>query len=151
MNRQDKPLTVVSGLAVRDGKILMGLRKATRKRPNLWELPGGKVEVDIDGNHVEDDREALIREWEKEGILIAGDVGDWIAQTPVLDLEIRFIVNLYAVTIHTQRPPFTFNYEDIDWIDPGHAVQRLPCVPSFYLHYPAIRAHVASLARKDKP
>jgi 8-oxo-dGTP pyrophosphatase MutT (NUDIX family) len=32
---------VVAGLLLRDGKALLGLRKAGGKRGGLWEMPGG--------------------------------------------------------------------------------------------------------------
>ncbi len=38
------PLTVVAGLIVRDGALLLARRDERRDQPGLWELPGGKVE-----------------------------------------------------------------------------------------------------------
>lgn len=37
---------VVSGALIHDGRVLMGLRKKSGLRPDLWELPGGKVDPD---------------------------------------------------------------------------------------------------------
>lgn len=39
-----QPLTVVAGLIVRDGALLLARRDERRDQPGLWELPGGKVE-----------------------------------------------------------------------------------------------------------
>ncbi len=52
---------IVGGALFRDGKLLMVKRTKDRILwPNLWEIPGGKVE----GN--ESDEEALIREFVEE-------------------------------------------------------------------------------------
>lgn len=134
IERTTRPLTVVSGMAVNShGKVLMGKRRLVGKRPGLWELPGGKVEVDERPN------EALVREWREEMDLTAV-VGGWIATTPVLDLEVHFVVELYHVELVPYDEPKKLDHDDIAWWDPAYAVERLPCSPAFYLHYPAIRA-----------
>lgn len=53
-------LLVVAGLALVDGRVLLGKRKATGKRGGLWECPGGKVDPG------ENPKDALIREWREE-------------------------------------------------------------------------------------
>lgn len=123
---------VVSGMAVWDGKVMMGKRRATGRRPELWELPGGKVETG------EEPKVALSREWREELDLVVV-VGDWIATTPILDLEVRFVVELYHVELVPHDEPKALDHDAIGWWDPAHAVERLPCSPAFYLHYPAIR------------
>lgn len=115
------------------GRILMGKRRSVSKRPGLWETPGGKVEEN------ETRQGALTREWQEELDLVV-TVGSWIATTPVFDLEARFYVELYYVVIvDTGSPWKKLDHEDVAWVDPAHAVERLPCSPAFYLHYPAIR------------
>ena len=129
-------MCVVSGLAVSptNDRILMGKRRSVSKRPGLWETPGGKTE---DG---ETPQSALVRDWHEE-LDLKVTVGDWIAMTPILDLEIRFIVELYHVEIvNTGSLWKKLDHEDVAWIDPALAVERMPCSPAFYLHYPAIRA-----------
>lgn len=129
-------MCVVSGLAVSDenSRILMGKRRSVSKRPGLWETPGGKTE------DWETPGLALIREWREE-LDLEVTVGDWIATTPIFDLETRFIVELYHVEIvHTGSLWKKLDHEDVAWIDPAMAVERMPCSPAFYLHYPEIRA-----------
>lgn len=128
-------MCVVSGLALNQssGRILMGKRRSVNKRPGLWELPGGKVEEN------ETPQDALPREWREELDLVI-TVGDWISTTPILDLEVRFVVELYHVDIvDTGTLWKKLDHEDVAWFEPAFAVERLPCSPGFYLHYPAIR------------
>lgn len=141
MEHMKRPLQVVSGMAVRSGKVLMGKRKRTGLRPGMWELPGGKIEVDVEGDPVEFPRQALMREWMEElGIEI--DVGDWIGTTPVLSLEVSFVVDLYHVEFEG-RDPDALDHDEIGWFDPLHAVKHMQCSPAFYCHYPAIREWLA--------
>lgn len=134
-----RPGCVVSGMAAKDGRILMGKRRLVGKRPGLWELPGGKIDVDVEGDPVEHPRNALVREW-KEELDLDIEVDDWLAVTPVLDLEVPFMVDLYHVTFEGRMPTEHNSHDDIAWFEPAFAVERLPCSPAFYLHYPAIRA-----------
>lgn len=111
----------------------MGKRRSASKRPGLWETPGGKTE---DG---ETSEAALVREWREE-LNLEIVVGDWISTTPILDLEVKFIVELYCVEIVSTELWEKRDHDDIAWIDPVFAVERMPCSPAFYFHYPAIRA-----------
>lgn len=135
-----KPMCVVSGLALNpaNGRILMGKRRSVSKRPGMWETPGGKVEINPDtGDEVERHVDALRREWLEE-LNLGVTVGDWIATTPMLDLEVKFTVELYHVNFDTGSLQM-LDHEDVAWFDPDFAVERMPCSPAFYLHYPAIR------------
>lgn len=126
-------LRVVSGLAVRDGEILMGKRPPGKLRGGLWETPGGKVEPG------ESAVTALAREWKEElGISIA--VGPLIS-VAMFDLEVMFAVELYAV----DSLPSEFSraqaidHTEIAWVPPRDAAKFYPCSPAFYVHYPQIR------------
>ncbi len=128
-----RPMWVVSGMAIdAEGRMLMGKRRGVGKRPGLWELPGGKVEAE------ERPEAALAREWREE-LDLEVTVGDWIASTPILDLEVRFVVELYHVEPASHRGLKKLDHDDVAWWSPEYAVERLPCSPAFYLHYPAIR------------
>lgn len=54
------PILLVSGLFIRDNKVLLGLRKNTRDYPNHWSVPIGHVEAG------ESENEAFIREMQEE-------------------------------------------------------------------------------------
>lgn len=142
-----RPMSVVSGMAVdKTGRLLMGKRRMVGKRPQLWELPGGKIDVDTEGDPVEFPRVALAREWMEE-LNLQVTVGDWIATTPILDLEVKFTVDLYHVVIDGAQRMEQLDHDEIAWWEAAYAVQQLPCSPAFYLHYPAIRAWL--LRRRD--
>lgn len=52
--------TVVAGIVEREGKILIGRRRADQPHPLKWEFPGGKVEAG------ESPHEAIVRELREE-------------------------------------------------------------------------------------
>jgi mutator protein MutT len=62
-------LEVVSGVIIRDGRILLTQRKATQDFPFHWESPGGKVEGMGESHH-----SALRRELEEEVGLTSVDI-----------------------------------------------------------------------------
>lgn len=128
---------VVAGLLYNEtvGDMLMGLRKPGKKRPDLWELPGGKVE---DG---ESPRTALAREWQEElGAKI--DVRVQIASAS-FDWNGLCVVDLYHVVRvgATARMPVLqpLDHAELRWATPDHALDHLPCSPAFYVHYPWIK------------
>lgn len=134
-------LRVVSGLLVRDGKILMGKRPPNKLRGQLWETPGGKVEPNEHATH------ALKREWQEEvGISVA--VGPLIAVAS-FDLEMHFSVELYVVdAAHTEMERAkAIDHTELAWTVPRDAAKFLPCSPAFYVHYPMIRAYMNNLHR----
>lgn len=126
-------LLVVSGALFNDkGEVFMGFRKATGKRPSLWELPGGKVEPG------ETRTMALQREWQEEvGVEI--EPVAYVA-TAFLDLEISFRIDLYVVRMSWTNVPKALDHQELRWVDPMYAVEHLPCSPAFYMHYPRLRA-----------
>jgi 8-oxo-dGTP diphosphatase len=137
-------IRVVSGLAERDGCVLMGLRKPDRLRPNLWELPGGKIE---DG---EDAAGAITREWREELGVSVTRVGSLIVAS-MFELEIDICVELYPITFIGE--PKCIDHVELAWAYPLDAVRSLPCSPGFYAHYPWIvrwmRAYAVLFARGD--
>lgn len=140
-------IEVVAGLLMRDGKALLGLRKAGGKRGGLWEMPGGKCDIvntsprpHIKRAYVESHETALRREWMEE-LSLDIVVGARIA-TCFLDLEVSFTVTLYEV--HTAGTPKTLDHDELRWVEPGHAIVRMPCSPALYLHWPVLRAWLAT-------
>jgi 8-oxo-dGTP pyrophosphatase MutT (NUDIX family) len=132
-------IVVVSGLLARaDGTVLMGLRRPDKLRPNLWELPGGKVE---DG---ETRAAALRREWREElGVDI--EIRQSLAADR-LDIEISALIYLYRVDLQPAgQKPVCLDHADIQWVAPDEAIRYLPCSPGFYVQYRAIAAAVAAV------
>lgn len=124
---------VVSGLAFDPaGRVMMTLRKPDASRPNLWEYPGGKVEPG------ETDAGALQREWREE----TGEEATIVRRVAhtIFHLEVSFRISLYWIRMRPGAEPKPLAAADLQWFDPAHAVVRLPCVPSFYVFYPSVRA-----------
>lgn len=122
----------VAGIPIEHGAlplVLMGRRKATGMRPDLWELPGGKVEPG------EASKVALGREWREElGVEI--EVGELVTAA-VLEVESSILVELYHVKFEgTPRP---LDHAELRWVSLGTAVRFMPCSPGLYLHYRALR------------
>lgn len=132
-------IRVVSGLALDDqNNVMVGRRPLDKRRPGMWEFPGGKVE------RAEGDATALVREWQEE-MRVTPIVGRRLARV-TFDLESPVVISLYHVMLHGQVPQVTDQVTDIQWVTPLHAVEWLACVPSLYLVYPAVKAFIAGLA-----
>ncbi len=126
-------MRVVSGALIRGGKVLMGLRKPSGYRPNLWELPGGKVDPG------ETPTQALAREWFEEcGVRV--EVGSFIS-VATLHLDVTFAIELYEVRTLGGNPA-ALDHQRLIWVEPLGAIKFLPCSPAFYLHFPQLRARV---------
>lgn len=128
-------LRVVSGLAVApDGNILMGKRPKGKKRGELWELPGGKLDLG------ESPEQALAREW-KEELCVDVEVGDFIASA-ALHLEVSFFIDVYEVRLYRDERWGNITamaHDQVRWVDPQHMIENEPCSPAFYLHWPYVR------------
>lgn len=123
---------VVSGLVLQADEMLMGLRKPGKKRPNLWELPGGKVEAQ------ENPQRALEREWREEMNV------DIIAQeriaTAVFEWDDYVVVDLHVVKFTSfAHGPKAIDHAELRWVRLDQALNDLPCSPAFYVHYPFIK------------
>ncbi len=132
---------VVAGLAIRDGLVLLGLRKPGGKRPSLWEMPGGKVEPG------ESHSLALQREWKEELGIDFVAVGPLLG-TASLDLEVPFTVHLYQVEILHRVVPQPLDHSELRWVALKEAVEHMPCSPALYMHYPKVRDFLGDKLRE---
>ena len=97
-----KIIRVTAAVIVNDGMLLIARRKPTARLPNLWELPGGKVEPN------ETPEECLIREI-KEEFDINITVGEYLGS------------NIHAYDFGTiELMAYRSNWEDGDLILKDH-------------------------------
>lgn len=127
----DAMIHVVSGLAVNEaGHILMGKRRPNQIRPSLWELPGGKVEDKETAGY------AIQREWHEElGLRVVAR--EFIVRRRI-EIDVTIQIDLYVVIPWEGRFPDQIEpreHTELAWVDPVHAMQRLPCSPGYYVHY----------------
>lgn len=134
-----KRIRVVSGLAVdKANNVMVGLRPPDKKRPGMWEYPGGKVDLG------EGDEIALKREWNEE-LGITPAIGRRIARIN-FDLETPVVISLYHVILNDQVPQVSDAVREIRWVAPLYAIEWLPCVPSAYLFFPMVKSFLANLS-----
>ncbi len=124
------------------GKVLMALRGSNQTRPDMWELPGGRVER---GETVE---QAAVRE-AKEELGVDVIVGRLVAAISI-ELEVHFNMFCIAATIVGGEPK-PLAAVRLGYLDLDDAIVHLPCVPSTYLFYKKIRDHLAQVAGKAPP
>lgn len=104
---------VTAGLLVREGRVLIALRKAGKHMGRKWEFPGGKIQPG------ESPEECLRRELAEELDIearIGGLVGTarWSNAEAGLDLEILLYRAEYlsgSFTLH--------DHEELAWVEPG--------------------------------
>lgn len=121
-------IRVVCGAVIREGRVLVCQRSATKFPANVWELPGGKVEAG------EEDALALMRELEEE-LAIQVEVGECLGSS-VHDYG-RKVVELvaYEATILAGEPE-ALEHQALTWLTATNlysvewAPADLPLLPS---------------------
>lgn len=135
-------MTVVQGLIIHPEtrQVLMAHRPPGKKKPLMWEYPGGKVEPG------ESLPEALKREL-KEELDIDVVVGQRVAKMVFLWQDNQELY-LFAVESWTGEPKPLVATE-LRWVEPEHAVDWMPCLPGFFHSYREVTAYLKKL--KDGP
>ena len=103
--------TVVAAVIERDGRVLIGQRKAGGNHPFKWEFPGGKVEAD------ETPEAAVVRELTEElGIRarIAGEITRYQYQYPDRP---RILLIFYRV-VDFEGEPQNLDFAQLQWVLP---------------------------------
>lgn len=116
-------------------RLLMALRSPQGSRPDLWELPGGRVEPGEE--HVV----ALRRELAEELGVVAHVFPNCLDQV-TLQIEHDYRIFLYRARIDEGFPRPIAGVA-IEWLDLEDAIVRRPLVPSTYLFYATLRELVA--------
>jgi mutator protein MutT len=103
--------TVVAAVIERDGRVLIGQRKAGGNHPFKWEFPGGKVEAD------ETPEAAVVRELNEElGIRaqVAGEITRYQYQYPGRP---RILLIFYRVE-DFEGDPQNLDFAQLQWVLP---------------------------------
>jgi 8-oxo-dGTP diphosphatase len=114
-------LLVVAALLWRDGRVLVSRRRVDQAMPNMWEFPGGKIEMG------ESPHAALVREAREElGCEIEVDRIDDVVfhDYPAFDLYML----VYRCRIVTGVPR-AVDVAEIAWVEPAELL-RLELLPA---------------------
>lgn len=104
------PISVVAGICVRDGKVLIARRKEGGAESRKWEFPGGKIEIG------ETPEEALERE-------LLEELGVKTQTGRIYDAVIRYfpersILILFYFTALLAGEPRPIEEDSVWWIEP---------------------------------
>ena len=114
-----KMKTVVAALIEKDDKYLLAKRNSDKPLGDLWEFPGGKVEVG------ESEPEALKREIIEEFNTVV-DVNKLLAETKIDD---KTVLKLYACR-HNLGGYHTKEHSEIAWLDNINAANNYELAPA---------------------
>ncbi|MCJ1978834.1 (deoxy)nucleoside triphosphate pyrophosphohydrolase [Pseudolactococcus carnosus] len=105
-----KQINVVGVIIVKNGKILCAQRGYDKSLPELWEFPGGKIEIG------ESPSQALKREIREELLLeLANDIEEFMFTSYEYDFG---IVNLTTFICHIQNgEPTLTEHIEIKWLN----------------------------------
>jgi mutator protein MutT len=133
------PLVLVSqGLIVhpKTHLVLMAHRPPGKKKPLMWEYPGGKLEP------TERSSEALKREL-KEELDIDVVIGEQLATSAFYWKE-RVVIDLFAIKTWSGVPKPLASTE-LRWVDPSDAIDNLPMLPGAFSVYREVMEYLEGL------
>jgi 8-oxo-dGTP diphosphatase len=102
------PIPVVTGLIVKDGKILMCQRREDKLYPLHWEFPGGKVEAG------ESLVQALERELTEELAITIADAESWFEDTMTYSNGLTYHVTFFLIREYDGEP-VNLEFNKIGW------------------------------------
>jgi 8-oxo-dGTP diphosphatase len=102
------PIPVVTGLIVKDGKILMCQRREDKLYPLHWEFPGGKVEAG------ESLVQALERELTEELAITITDAESWFEDTMTYSNGLTYHVTFFLIREYEGEPK-NMEFNEIGW------------------------------------
>ena len=110
-------VSVVAGVAISEGKVLVARRASNKSLAGFWEFPGGKVKSG------ESDHAALIREFREEfGIEI--EPGELICESSSMPDQII----LFSYLISMKELPTTSNsHDEIRWVSQSELLKLKVC------------------------
>lgn len=123
-----KHVRVVQGLIIHPDTnlVLMAHRPPDKKKPLMWEYPGGKVDFG------EDNKQALAREL-KEELDIEAKIGQLLASFTLHENE-DLEIHLFAVR-EWKGEPRPLVATALEWVDPRHAIDWRPCLPGTFITF----------------
>ncbi len=131
-------IIVVHGLIVHPetNLVLMAHRLPNKKKPLMWEYPGGKVDPG------ETQENALQREL-KEELDIDVIVGKILA-TSIFAWKEHVFINLFDIKSWTGEPKPLASTE-LRWVSPEDAIDNLPMTPGSFSVYPQVIEYLQEL------
>ncbi|TFG83037.1 MAG: (deoxy)nucleoside triphosphate pyrophosphohydrolase [Spirochaetales bacterium] len=99
----------VAGIAIRRGRVFVGLRKSGGDLGGKWEFPGGKLEPG------ETDDQALVREFNEEFGLIV-NVGRLLGESDFAHGGHRYSLAALALDFRGE-PPELREHDEVRWVD----------------------------------
>jgi 8-oxo-dGTP diphosphatase len=102
------PIPVVTGLIVKDGKILMCQRREDKPYPLHWEFPGGKVEAG------ESLLQALERELTEELAITITNAESWFEDTMSYSNGLTYNVTFFLIREYDGEP-VNLEFNGIGW------------------------------------
>ena len=117
-----KQINVVGAILIDDGKILCAQRSQTMSLPNLWEFPGGKIELN------ETPQIALKRELTEE-LLIEVNVVETPFESTTYEYEFGIVTLTTFICQLVSGTPQLIEHQAIKWLSP-HYLMSLEWAPA---------------------